>query len=190
MFTTGILLAAGNGSRMKKDKLSIPYGKTTVFESALRPMLESASISEVVVVVNPSFDLAIDDPKCTVVVNHGYEEGMASSLRVGLMTASAGTEAYIVGLGDMPRINRALLENCVSAFRQSDRQILVPVCNEQHGHPVVFDKKCKRLLMKLSGDVGARGILADNPELVEYLSVTDDGVLFDVDTPEDLVGQA
>ncbi len=186
MFTTGILLAAGNGSRMNTDKLLIPFGDSTVFTSALQPLLESKLISEVVVVVNPSFDLALDDPKCTVVVNHGYQEGMASSLRVGLMAATAGAEAYVIALGDMPRINRAVVDHCVSMFQASEKRILVPTFNAQHGHPVVFDRKCKRDLMKLTGDVGARRIIKENPDLVHFLPVDDDGVLYDVDTPADL----
>ena len=113
---------------------------------------------------------------------------MASSLRTGVMAASARADAYLVSLADMPAITEALITTLVEAYRLSDKKILVPVYEGRNGHPVIFDSECKEQLLRIEGDVGARDIIRENPEIVEGVPVDDPGVVFDVDTPGNLTG--
>ncbi len=191
MYVSAILLAAGRSTRMGTDKLSLCYRGQPILHRSLEPLIASPLVSEVIVVVNPGFSLPIDREGCTVVVNHEADSGMASSLRAGITAASAAADAYLVCLADMPAITEALIATLVEAYRRSDKKILVPVYQGRNGHPVIFSSKCKDMLLRLEGDVGARETIRENPEVVDYVSVDDPAVVFDVDTPGDLThGQA
>ncbi len=186
MYVTGILLAAGMSTRMGTDKLLLRYKGEPVLNRSLAPLIESPLLSEVVVVVNPSAALPIDRAGCTVVVNPDAHRGLASSLRAGVMAASELADAYLVALADMPAISAALIATLVEAYRRSGKKILVPVYEGRNGHPVIFGSECKQRLLRLEGDVGGRAIIRENAEIVECMPVDDSGVVFDIDTPEDL----
>ena len=186
MYVTGILLAAGSASRMGTDKLSLLYKGNRIIDRSLEPLLASPLISEVIIVVSPGFRLRVGRPRCTVVVNHDCQEGMASSLRTGVRAASADAEAYLVALADMPEITADILTTLIEAFARSERQILVPVYKRRPGHPVILHRECRDRLLRLRGDVGARMIIRRHPEIVEYFSTDHPAVVFDVNTPEDL----
>jgi len=186
VYISGVLLAAGRSTRMGTDKLSLRYKGEPVLQRSLAPLIGSALVNEVIVVVNASFSQPIDRSSCTVVVNREADSGMASSLRTGVMAASALADAYLVCLGDMPAITEALITTLVEAYRRTDRKIVVPVYEGRKGHPVIFDSACKERLLRIEGDVGARAIIRENPEMVACVAVDDPGVVFDVDTPGNL----
>ena len=188
MYISGVLLAAGRSTRMGTDKLSLRYKGRPLLHRSLAPLIGSPLVSEVIVVVNPSFSRSIDCAGCTVVINRDAHSGMASSLRTGVMAASALVDAYLVSLADMPAITEALIATLVEAYRRSDKKILVPVYEGRNGHPVIFDSECKERLLRIEGDVGAREIIREDPEIVECVPVDDPGVVFDVDTPGSLTG--
>jgi len=56
----------------------------------------------------------------------------------------------------------------IEAFRRSGKQILVPVYEERNGHPVIFAGACRANLLRLTGDQGARQMIREHLELVEY----------------------
>ena len=75
---------------------------------------------------------------------------------------------------------RALVES----HTQGLQPILAPlVLEERRANPVLFDQVTFPDLLKLTGDVGGRGIF--DKHRVEYLPWHDDILLFDVDQPED-----
>ena len=186
MFTSCIFLAAGTSSRMNADKLALDYQGDTVFDRALSPFTRSPFVNEIIVVVNPDFCLALEHKKCRAVVNSEYREGMGSSIRIGVAAASHTADTLLVALADMPEMSEVIIAEVIEAFHKSAKPILVPTHAERTGHPVVFAGLIKDELLKLEGDVGARMLIRDHPELVEYFATKHRGVIFDVDTPEDL----
>ncbi len=189
MYISGVLLAAGRSSRMGTDKLSLHYNGLPILHRAMVPLIGSPLVNEVIVVVNPNFALPVDRSSCTIVVNPNADSGgMASSLRTGVLAASATSDAILVALADMPAMTEILIATLVEAYHRSGRKIIVPVFEGRNGHPVLFDSECKERLLEIEGDIGAREIIRKNPELVECVPVDDPGVLFDIDTPENLTG--
>jgi molybdenum cofactor cytidylyltransferase len=62
--------------------------------------------------------------------------------------------------------------------------IAVPVYQGRRGNPVAFSRIHLQRLLQLSGDQGARKLLREFP--VCEIAVDDAGILYDVDSPEDL----
>jgi xanthine dehydrogenase accessory factor len=120
------------------------------------------------------------------VPNPAYAEGMGTSLRTGIESASADADAYVVALADMPGTTPALVASLLARWAAGRERIVVPVHRGHRGHPVIFPARFRPALLALSGDVGARGILRAHPQAVDEVPVDDPAVLFDVDLPADL----
>ena len=187
---TGVLLAAGYGSRFDPDGLHnkllarMPDGGVVAHEAAHRLLLV---VTRVLAVVRPGSEALarmLNDAGCDVVFSNDAERGMGASLAAGI-EASADSEGWIVALADMPRIAVATVE-AVARTLDGGASIVVPFYQGQRGHPVGFGPEHRDALMGLDGDAGARALLASHQ--IARLDVNDPGILRDVDTPEDLQG--
>ncbi|WP_459674611.1 nucleotidyltransferase family protein [Acidisoma sp. 7E03] len=116
-----------------------------------------------------------------LVVAEDYAEGLAASLRTGLVSLPANTEAVLVALADMPGVSPETLRALVSAHRPG--QVTVPVFAGTIGNPILWDRDYFVAMRALTGDRGARSLL---PADCLRVAVPDEGILRDVDTQEDL----
>lgn len=182
---SAIVLAAGSSRRMGADKLSLLWGDGTVLDAALRPFLDLPEIDEVVVVVRAGAAPVFRPGRARVLVNENANEGMGSSLRVGVAGANPAAEAYVLALGDMPGLRANRVRSLLATWRGSGKGILVPVFDGRRGHPVVIAGSYRDALLASSGDVGARRLLAENEWDVELCKVMDPAVVTDLDTSED-----
>ena len=108
---------------------------------------------------------------------------MASSI-VAAVTHEPDAEFYAIWPGDMPAIRTETALHAISVARPG--RIVVPTFDGRRGHPVVFSREFRDDLLLLRGDSGARLILERYPEAVDMIAVSDPGILFDVDTTDDL----
>jgi len=122
-----------------------------------------------------------------IAINPVYRQGMASSLRQGLLAMAPASEAFLVVLADQPGIGPEIVNRVIREFRQADPQrgIVRPVFKGRPGHPVLIGVKYLQEAMRLQGDVGARSILMNHPEDILEIAMDRDEVLEDIDTPED-----
>ncbi|GMV40433.1 MAG: hypothetical protein AMXMBFR64_21490 [Myxococcales bacterium] len=171
-----ILLAAGSGRRMGCDKLWVDIGGEPLIVRAVRPYV--AAGLQVVVVVRPGVRLAMGGVRTVECEDHA--EGMGASLRAGV-EAVTETEAFVIGLGDLPWLRTETVVGAVEAWRRVGG-VVVPTFDGRHGHPVVVAGTLRGRLLAARGDSGGRHLRAG-----AHLWQTDDpGVVTDVDTPEDL----
>ncbi len=185
---TGILLAAGAATRFGSQKLlaRLPDGRRIIEASAMN--LLTACAGNVVAVSRQDDELieVLKSTGCRIVINEHADEGMATSIAAGV-TASADATGWLIALGDMPWIRFDTVATLVDALRESSgTKIVVPVFGGQRGHPVGFTGNYRARLESLSGDSGARDILKSDAIFVEEISVDDEGIIEDVDTPADL----
>ncbi|MDQ2927248.1 MAG: nucleotidyltransferase family protein [Pseudomonadota bacterium] len=186
---TVIVLAAGKGSRFAaaSHKLAASFGDSAVLATTLRQAI--ASHLHVVVVTTPAFaELARSSVAARDVVilpEVGSESpgrlGMGRSIAAGV-SARPNAGGWLVLPGDMPLVQPATLQ---AVSRELDRH---PVVYAQHGglrgHPVGFAAELYSELVGLSGDEGARRLVARYPAF--GLELDDAGILVDIDTAEDL----
>lgn len=119
--------------------------------------------------------------------NPDYAEGISSSLKAGLKALPRGVEGVLVCLGDMPRVTAGQIDRLIEAFNPLEgRAICVPTFNGKRGNPVLFARRFFEEMEAVSGDVGARHLIGQAPELVCEVEMEDRGVLLDIDTPEAL----
>ena len=117
-------------------------------------------------------------------VNPEPQAGQGSSIAVGVGALKPWTRAALIALGDQPQISDAVIPRLLEAFARSGKAIVAPVYRGTQGTPVLFSSGVFAELRALTGDAGARSVVAARPERVERVAV-DEPMPPDVDTPED-----
>lgn len=182
----GILLAAGAGSRFGGDKLlyRLPDGTPIAVAAAarLRPACD-----RLVAVVRPgdaALAALLAAAGCEIITCPEAGGGMGHSLAAGVR-ATAGAGAWLVALADMPFIASAT-HQALAACLRTGASLVASQYRGKRGHPVGFSGIWLAQLAALSGDQGARAILAQHGQHLLLCDVDDPGVLQDIDRPEDL----
>ena len=184
-----IVLAAGSGVRFGGGKLLAPYQGAPLLHAALAAA-QAAPVRSVTVVTGAGAEavsaaVRAFAPEIRIVHATDHAEGMAASLRAGVATLAVDTEGAFLFLGDMPRVPHGVLARLAEAIR-GGASAAAPVFQGKRGHPVVLGRELFAAVANLTGDVGARPLLADLSERLALVEASDDGVLFDVDSPGDL----
>ena len=188
-----VVLAAGAGSRFGGGKLLAPWAGGVLLDGALAAAF-AAPVSRVVLVSGADAERVEAAAKAfaqragrelTIVHADDHAEGMGASLRRGAAELSAESAGAFVFLGDMPRIPHAVLEPLAAAVR-AGAPAAAPVFGAQRGHPALIGAELVPQLLNLQGDAGARAVLKDLGERLALVAAPDDGVLFDVDTRDNL----
>jgi molybdenum cofactor cytidylyltransferase len=186
---TVIVLAAGSGSRFTADshKLAARFGEHSVLATTLRQAIAS-HLHVVVVTTEPFADLARSSIAARDVIllpevgSDGKAGlGMGHSISAGV-SARPQAAGWLILPGDMPLVQPSTLQ---AVARQLDHH---PVAYAQHrgkrGHPVGFAAELYSELVELSGDEGARRLVARYPAF--GIELDDPGILVDIDTASDL----
>lgn len=181
----GILLAAGSATRFGTAKLLHPLDGVAIGVMTARALKQV--VPNTIAVVRPADHALIEAFSAAglrVVENHRSDEGMATSLAAGV---NATTEAggWLITLADMPWLQTTTINALVERLTKG-ASIVAPVYKGQRGHPVGFSSRWRKQLQVLSGDKGARELIANYPSELELLATEDAGVIRDVDYPQDL----
>jgi molybdenum cofactor cytidylyltransferase len=180
-----IVLAAGGSTRLGRPKMLLDFGGRTLLARAVAPHLEAA-LAAVVVVLGHDAAVVLaaarlpDDPRLRIVVNEGWREGMASSIRRGL-GAAPDADAVLIALADQPELDAARVRAVVEAW-DGRAPLVVPMADGRPTHPVLFARTLSGELERLAGDVGARSVVEAHRRSATCLPLAP---LLDVDTEDD-----
>ncbi|MEQ9245557.1 MAG: NTP transferase domain-containing protein, partial [Nitratireductor sp.] len=96
--------------------------------------------------------------------NPDYADGLSTSIRAGIKAAAEldpPVDAAVILLGDMPLVSSDLINHLIEARDPTDDKfICVPVVGKKRGNPVLWDASFFPDLLNLSGDVGAKTLMA------------------------------
>lgn len=185
-----VVLAAGRSSRMGgPNKLLAEVGGRPLVRIAVEEALASAARPVIVVTGHQRerVEAALAGLDVSFVHNPNFAEGLSASLKAGTAAVPPEGDGAIICLGDMPQVDAPLIDRLLTAF-DPERGILivVPTVDGRRGNPVVLSRRFFRELAALTGDVGARGLIAAHPEAVAEVAVSDGTAFTDVDTPDAL----
>lgn len=183
----GLILSAGRSSRMGRHKALLPYAGATFLEHIYNTAGRS-TLDRLLVVLGhdpqPIID-AVDIPADRITVNEDYDRGMLSSLQTGLREVMPMLpEAVVVFLVDHPRVTVELIDALIAEFRRGAGDIVLPVYDGRRGHPVLFGASLFDELLAAPLDVCARHVVRAHPDRVAELPVDEEGVVRDIDTPD------
>ncbi len=195
----GILLAAGRGERFGGAKLlAKARSASSVSASGLADLAGEcigvaacrhllAALPQVVAVVRPddaALAAALGAAGARVVRCANADEGMGASLACGV-AATRDAGGWLVALADMPWVLPSTIARVAAAVADG-APVAAPFHTGTRGHPVGFSSACYAMLAALTGDEGAKAVVAAHADSLARIDVDDAGTLRDVDTPADL----
>jgi len=182
-----IVLAAGGSRRFGSPKQLLRWKGKTLLEHVADGALDS-SVDQVVVVLGherETISALLTDRRVETVVNKDWEQGQASSVRVGLQALRESCDACLFVLADQPHVTSDLIDSIVSRYRRTLAPIVVPVYRGQRGNPVLFARSLFPELLEMQGDQGGRQVLERHENEAETVEVRDPRVFLDIDTMDE-----
>jgi CTP:molybdopterin cytidylyltransferase MocA len=178
----GVLLAAGDGSRLGQPKALVEIGGEPLARRGAA-MLRTGGADPVIVVLGA---VPLEVPGALVVHNPAWRSGMGSSMAAGLAAIPAACDAAVLALADQPLVGSAAVQRLIRAYR-GGAGVVVAAYEGQPRNPVLIAREHWPAAIELAvGDVGARPFLRARPDLVTLVECGDTGRPDDIDTPGDL----
>lgn len=178
----GLLLAAGEGSRLGRPKALVSIGGRTLVERGV-DLLRDGGSDPVVVVTGA---VAVSVPGVVTVHNPEWRSGMGSSLRTGLATLPADSDAVVVALVDQPLIGAETVSRLISAFRHNPGLIVAGYGGKRRNPVLIPRSYWAGVAAQAQADLGARGFLRAHTDVITIVECGDIGRPDDLDTEEDL----
>ena len=145
--------------------------------------MNQLDVLERILVVSPENQPAFPLPKnIQVILNHQWQEGQSSSIRLG--TEQARGAGYLYLPSDQPLLTPKMLQPVLDKCQRN--KIVVPLQKDGcPSSPVLFGNQFRQELLTLTGEKGGRMIYERFPEAVQMLRIATPGRLKDIDTPEE-----
>jgi molybdenum cofactor cytidylyltransferase len=193
----GVILAAGESSRMGTDKALLPWppqapGQALSKETFLSAAIRSFALSTDFVIVVAGKNDAVVSPVAyangaSIVTNPDPARGQFSSLQVGLQAVlNHGRDAAMITLVDHPPVSRATIQLLRDAFEAAPQNIwaMVPEFSGKHGHPYLVGRELIEFFLEAPPTASARDIEHLHQDHIQYLAVDDPFVALNINTPD------
>ncbi|HKL32115.1 MAG TPA: nucleotidyltransferase family protein [Tangfeifania sp.] len=182
-----IILAAGKSTRMKQQKLLMPFNGKAIVETVISKIMPELK-SNIMVVLGSNRD-EIEEKICEYQVescfNKNYEQGMLSSVVCGFNSIPKSAKAALVFLGDQPQISTEVVRKVIKGWEQSEKGIVIPTFDGRRGHPVLIETKYKTEINQLDPEKGLRQLMQKFSDDIAEIEVGEGEILRDIDTPAD-----
>ncbi len=182
-----LILAAGASRRMGFPKLLLAHDGVPVLREINRRLHRSGWGGTGVIISDEGLESFVRDwlPDAALLFNPRPERGMISSIRLGLEWAGDEAAGLLTFPVDYPLVGCETLQSIRSAAA-ADR-VVIPVYQNRRGHPTWWGRSCWEFLYSDIADHGAREALRLPGINVIEETVSDDGVLHNINTQEDAV---
>jgi molybdenum cofactor cytidylyltransferase len=189
-----VVLAAGLSSRMGgQAKQLLPWGDTLMIRHIVMTLLEGgAEASQLVVVVGhqkTAVTEALAGLPVQTAFNPDFADGsMLRSLQAGLALLNSqvsGSQAALVALGDQPQIQAQVTRQVIARWRTSAFPIVAPSFGHKRGHPLLFSRSIWSAILSAPPVGSPRDLLNGFSDQIDYLPMSNDQILRDIDTPDE-----
>ena len=184
---SAIVLAAGFSSRMGEFKPLLPLAGTSTI-GRVTVALRQAGVEDVIVVTG--YRAAELLPELTRyrlrhTMNDSYAAGMYSSVQSGVQALAADTAAFFLWPVDVPLVRSHSLRLLLRDFHQHGAAVTYPTFRGERGHPPLIAASLIPLIRTQERPEGLRGLLAEQETVARDVAVVDEGIVADMDMPED-----
>ena len=190
--TAGIILAAGTSTRLGRPKQLLLIEEKPMLGRVMDAALDSKLDQSILVLghrasmIQKKLSNRLAHPKLRIVINPTYQKGMAGSLQAGLNLVKDDFEAVMVILADHPYVDRHIINKLLDLYSDSEKMICVPTFKGIRGHPVILGRQFYPQIFSLTGDIGARKIIGNNPDQLLKVELENDRPFIDIDSDQDL----
>ncbi len=194
----GVILAAGDSSRMGTDKALLPWppriagqppSKDTFLSAAIGSLMSATDFVLIVAGKNePALAPIVYASGASLVTNPDPSRGQFSSLQVGLHEVlNRGRDAAIITLVDRPPVSAATVQLLRDAFESTPENVwaVVPEFSGKHGHPYLAGRELMEAFLQAPPTASAREVEHRCQDHIQYVKVSDPFVALNINTPED-----
>ncbi|RID93479.1 nucleotidyltransferase family protein [Gemmobacter lutimaris] len=184
MVLTTVILAAGASSRMRGDDklLEVVEGQPLLRRIATAALTCGGPVRVVLPPDRPDRHGALAGLDLHLIIANDAARGMSASIRAGI----TGLDGPVMILpADMPELAAGALTEMQAAHRAAPDAILRGASGDTPGHPVIFPVDLLPDLARLTGDEGARAVIAAHRGRLRLVQLPGRAALTDLDTPED-----
>lgn len=176
-----VVLAAGNSSRLGQPKQLLLYqGQTLVWRAAGAAL--GAGCAPVAVVVGSERKKVADslpDLEVIILPNESWRRGIGTSIHAGVATLE-DCDALIILACDQPHVDATLIRRLIARHQETQKPMVASAYAGTLGVPALFARECFEKLLLLGENEGAKTLLTDQVERVNF----PEGAI-DIDTPPD-----
>lgn len=179
---------------MGREKALLPFGSETLLSAAIKSL--EPFVQAVIVVAGRNTDAiapVIRSAGAEQIINPEPSRGQSSSLRVGLArVVERGISAAFITHVDRPPAQIATLQSLRDVFirehqtsPQTRKWAVIPQFHNRHGHPIIIGKELIQAFLLAPAQQTARDVEHENQDRIVYLTVDDENVVANLNTPED-----
>ncbi|MGF9565052.1 nucleotidyltransferase family protein [Neorhizobium sp. BT27B] len=158
------VLAAGRSARMGDfNKLLAVFGGTPLVRLSVQRAAASGAYKVIVVTGHMEFEIqeALSGLSFTAVHNDAFALGLSSSIRAALQAVPEDCVGVLIHLADMPLLNERHMSSMIDIFKRAQGTSVVrATAFGEPGNPVILPRTLFRALGELTGDKGARQVIA------------------------------
>jgi len=180
-----LILAAGYSSRMGRFKPLLRLGDKTAIEWAVGAFRE-AGIARIRIVTGheaEAMESFLRSAGLDAVRNPDYDKGMYSSVQAGLASLPAAVQACFLLPVDIPLVRASTIDALANRYASKPAAVIYPNFRGQRGHPPLISRELFAEVISGDGEGGLRALLQRYE--TDEVAVADEGILLDMDTPED-----
>ncbi|VAW43718.1 Molybdenum cofactor cytidylyltransferase [hydrothermal vent metagenome] len=183
MRINGLILAAGNSSRLGQPKQLIKYQGRTLLADIEAKLLSCCDQVFVVLGYRPEL-FSKELSGAEIINNPNWQAGMGSSMTCGVQVAGQQSDGLLIALSDQPLIDLQHFQKLVDQFTQTPDQIVTTAYQNQCGVPVIFPSRYMNQLTQLDAKTGAQSVIHKYPNQIKKIECA--AAAYDVDTVNDL----
>ncbi len=185
----GVVLSAGESSRMGRPKALLPIEGQTFLERIVAA-LKKTQVGKIIVVLGHDAENMTREIKhlpVEVLINSDYQLGQLSSLQTAVrhLQSDEHCDGMLVHLVDHPYIDGKLVDLMIQRFYERGKLIIVPRYQGKRGHPVIFSRSLFRELLDAPMEQGAKAVVNAHAKETLEIVADDEGVTIDIDTPDE-----
>jgi molybdenum cofactor cytidylyltransferase len=182
-----LVLAAGASRRFGSPKQLVRFDGQSLLQRAVAHASELLGSAVTIVLGAHAAEIAETLPtgSAGVLINRDWQEGIASSIRIGVQRLPGACDGVMLVLADQPLVGSETLRRLMTAWRRQPRNIIASRYGSVTGVPAIFPRWCFGDLTELRGDAGARIVISRYSDHVVRLAHPEAAV--DIDYPDDLL---
>ncbi len=168
---------------MGQPKALLPIQNQPAIRRCLITLL--GAVREVIVILGTEHQAVaalLKDATVKLLVNTLPHSDMATSVRLGFQAMQPESEGALVYPVDFPVVQPETIKRLAAAALETPDRIVIPTFQGRRGHPTLFPRAW---LADIDQGFNLREIIGRHSRQVRLLPVGDEGVVLEMDTPED-----